>query len=65
MSYVDFARTRIFQPLGLGSARFKSATDVVPHRADGYLFKDGVYQHGETLRPMIIAPNGGVLIEDE
>lgn len=62
MSYVDFVRTRIFQPLGLESARFKSATEVVPHRADGYLFKDGVYQHGETLRPMIIAPNGGVMI---
>ncbi len=62
LSYVDFVRTRIFQPLGLESARFKSATDVVPHRADGYLFKDGVYQHGESLRPMIIAPNGGVMI---
>ena len=62
MPYVDFVRTRIFTPFGLESARFKSATEVVPHRADGYLFKNGVYQHGETLRPMIIAPNGGVLI---
>jgi D-alanyl-D-alanine carboxypeptidase len=62
MPYVEFVRTRIFQPLGLESARFKSATEVVPHRADGYLFKDGTYQHGETLRPMIIAPNGGVMI---
>lgn len=60
--YVNFVRSRIFQPLGLTSARFKTATDVVPNRADGYLFKDGVYQHGEPLRPMIIAPNGGVMI---
>jgi len=62
MPFVDFVRSRIFQPLALKSARFKSARDVVPHRADGYLFKDGAYQHGETLRPMIIAPNGGIMI---
>jgi D-alanyl-D-alanine carboxypeptidase len=62
MPYVEFVRTRIFESLGLESARFKSATEVVPHRADGYLYKDGRYQHGETLRPMVIAPNGGILI---
>jgi D-alanyl-D-alanine carboxypeptidase len=62
MPYVEFVRTRIFEPLGLESARFKSATEVVPHRADGYVYKDGRYQHGETLRPMVIAPNGGILI---
>ena len=26
------------------------------------LFKDGKYTHGETLRPAIIAPNGGVMM---
>lgn len=62
MPYVDFVRTRIFERLGLTSARFKSNTDVVPNRADGYLFKDGVYRHGEALRPTLIAPNGGVMI---
>ena len=63
MPYTEFVRTRIFAPLGLRSARFKSATDVVPHRADGYVFKDGVYSHGETLRPQVIAANGGILID--
>lgn len=62
MPYVDFVRTRIFDKLGLASARFKSNTDLVPNRADGYYFKDGKYSHGETLRPMLIAPNGGVMI---
>ena len=62
MPYTEFVRARIFAPLGLRSARFKSASEVVPHRADGYLFKDGPYQHGEPLRPQIIAPNGGILI---
>jgi D-alanyl-D-alanine carboxypeptidase len=63
MPFVDFVRTRIFERLGLKSARFKSNTDVVPHRADGYLFKDGAYRHGESLRPALIAPNGGVMMD--
>ena len=62
MPYTEFVRTRIFAPLGLRSARFKSASEVVPHRADGYLLENGNYRHGETLRPQIIAPNGGILI---
>jgi CubicO group peptidase (beta-lactamase class C family) len=62
MPYVDFVRTRIFERLGLASARFKSNSDVVPNRADGYLFQDGAYRHGETLRPALIAANGGVMI---
>jgi CubicO group peptidase (beta-lactamase class C family) len=62
MSYMDFVRTRIFVPLGMESARFKMAGDVVPHRADGYLYKEGVYRHGENLRPAIIAPNGGIMM---
>ena len=60
--YTEFVRTRIFTPLGLTSARFKTATDVVPHRADGYLWKDGAYRHGEPLRPQVIAANGGVMM---
>ena len=62
LSYMDFVRARIFKPLGLASARFKVAGDVVPFRADGYLFANGTYRHGETLRPAVIAPNGGVMM---
>ena len=62
-SYTDFVCARIFTPLELDSARFKDAADVVPHRADGYLFKDGRYRRGEMLRPAVIAPNGGVMID--
>jgi CubicO group peptidase (beta-lactamase class C family) len=60
--YVDFVEKRIFAALGLRSARFKRAGDVVPHRADGYLLKNGEYTHGESARPMIIAANGGVMM---
>ncbi|HEX2442325.1 MAG TPA: serine hydrolase domain-containing protein [Vicinamibacterales bacterium] len=62
MPYVDFVRARIFAPLGLASARFKTAGEVVPHRADGYLLKDGQYVRGEAARPAIIAANGGVMM---
>jgi CubicO group peptidase (beta-lactamase class C family) len=60
--YVDFVASRIFTPLGMGSARFKREGDVVPHRADGYLLKNGAYRRGEPFRPMVIAPNGGVMM---
>lgn len=62
MSYMEFVETRIFKKLGLASARFKKNGEVVPQRADGYLFTNNTYRHGEPLRPAIIAPNGGILI---
>lgn len=60
--YVEFVRSRIFEPLGLTSARFKSPGDIVRFRADGYVWKDGAYRHGEGLRPAVIAANGGVMM---
>ena len=62
MAYTEFVRSRIFKPLGLESARFKTYGDVVPNRADGYLFTEGTYRRGEPLRPAIIAANGGVMM---
>ena len=61
-AYMDFVARRIFAPLKLTSARFKVNGDVVANRADGYLFSDGSFRHGETLRPAIIAANGGVMM---
>jgi CubicO group peptidase (beta-lactamase class C family) len=60
--YVEFVARRIFTPLKLSSARFKINGDVVANRADGYLFAGGSFRHGETLRPAIIAANGGVMM---
>ena len=62
MPYTSFVQERIFKKLGLESARFKSNGDVVPHRADGYALVDGQYRHGETLRPAVIAANGGIMM---
>lgn len=61
-SYADFVTARIFRRLSLASARFKRNGEVVPQRADGYLLKDGAHVHGEMLRPMVIAANGGVMM---
>src|SRR6185503_4569940 len=61
--YTQFVDKRMFKPLGLISARFKRDGEVVANRADGYLPKEGGgYRHGETLRPNVIAPNGGVMM---
>jgi D-alanyl-D-alanine carboxypeptidase len=61
-SFTAFVEARIFKALGLTSARFKRDGDVVPDRADGYLFAKGEWRHGETLRPAVIAANGGVMM---
>jgi CubicO group peptidase (beta-lactamase class C family) len=62
MSYEAFVTSRIFTKLGLTSARFKNSVDVVPHRADGHLWREPAYTHGEALRPAFIAPNGGIMM---
>jgi D-alanyl-D-alanine carboxypeptidase len=64
--YMTFVEDRIFARLKLGSMRFKKAQELVPHRADGYVFDNGRYRHGESMRPAVIAPNGGVMttVED-
>ncbi|HEY8052512.1 MAG TPA: serine hydrolase domain-containing protein [Steroidobacteraceae bacterium] len=37
MFYGDFLRREVFQPLGMRTARVISDTDIVPHRAGGYV----------------------------
>lgn len=62
LSYEAFVRQRIFEPLGLRSARVKVAGNVVPYRAAGYLWKDGAFRQGEMLRPEVIAANGAIMM---
>ncbi len=59
--YMTYVEQRIFSHLKLTSMRFKKAEDLVPQRADGYIFENGSYRHGERMRPAVIAPNGGVI----
>lgn len=61
MPYERFVAERIFKRAGMTETRFKHAADVVLNHAGGYVDKNGVMENGEPMRPMILAPNGGVL----
>jgi len=36
LTYADFIRTRIFQPLGMRSSFYETANDIIPGRVSGY-----------------------------
>jgi CubicO group peptidase (beta-lactamase class C family) len=59
--YTAFVISRILRPLGLTATRFKDPGEVVTGRAEGYIFRDGVFRRGEQPRPAVIAPNGGIM----
>ena len=59
--YERFVADRVFTPAGMRESRFRRAEEVVPHRASGYVDRDGVLMNGEPLRPAILAPNGLIL----
>jgi CubicO group peptidase (beta-lactamase class C family) len=47
----DFLRERIFQPLGMTTARVISEADIVPNRAAGYRLKNGEPKNQEWVSP--------------
>lgn len=61
LSYEQFVAERIFKPLGMSSTRFRHPEEIVVNRADGYVLANGKLQRGEQARPVIIAPNGGIM----
>ena len=38
--YGEYVKAKIFEPLGMRSSRLNRLDDVIPHRADGYSFRD-------------------------
>ena len=55
----QFMSERVFKPLGMTSTRTTDALDIVPNRANGYLFRDHV-QHN--VEPMLaLRPSGAFL----
>ncbi len=52
MAYWDFLRERIFDPAGMPTIRINTESDVVPHRARGYLPVDGGWQNPGYVAPM-------------
>lgn len=53
VSWGDFMRNRIFRPLGMGTARVNSDSDIVPDRAAGYHLADDTLQNAEWVSPSI------------
>lgn len=49
--YGEFLQERIFQPLGMTTARVISEADIVPNRAAGYRLVDGQLKNQEWVSP--------------
>lgn len=49
--YGDFLQERVFQPLGMTTARIISEADIVPNRAAGYRLENGELKNQEWVSP--------------
>jgi hypothetical protein len=59
--YGDLLRERIFNPLGMTTARIISEADIVPHRADGYRLAGDTVKHQEWVSPSLNTTADGSL----
>jgi len=55
----QYLQERIFAPLGMNATRTTTLEELVPHRVDGYEWKDGKYRQGGTL--IGVMPSGAFL----
>lgn len=59
--YGDYLRERVFEPLGMRTARVISESDIVPNRAAGYLLAKGVVKNQEWVSPTLNTTADGAL----
>ena len=59
--YGDFLRERVFQPLGMETARVISEADIVPNRAGGYQLVEGELKNQEWVSPSVNTTADGAL----
>ena len=59
--YGDVLRERIFEPLGMRTARVISESDIVQHRAAGYRLENGVLKNQEWVAPSLNTTADGSL----
>ena len=55
----DYLRECLFQPLEMSATRTTSTTEIVPNRADGYVWKDGKPRHADIF--FALRPSGAFL----
>jgi CubicO group peptidase (beta-lactamase class C family) len=60
-SYGDVLAERFFRPLGMTSTRLDAAAAIVPHRAAGYTWRDGILTNAEAVSPTQTWAAGGVI----
>lgn len=54
-----FLHERVFQPLGMDATRTTTLTEIVPNRADGYVWRDGKLRNAESF--FALRPSGAFL----
>lgn len=59
--YGDFLRARVWQPLGMSSARVISEHDIVPHRAAGYTLDGDSLRNQSWVSPVLNTTADGSL----
>lgn len=57
-------KRQIFDPLGMTTARYYRADEVIPHRADAYRWSESEkrYTNQMPLRPLVFHGSGGILM---
>ncbi len=55
----DYLNEHLFQPLGMNATRTTTTTEIVPNRADGYVWRDGKYRNAEIF--FALRPSGAFL----
>lgn len=59
--YGDLLEERIFQPLGMETARVISESDIIAHRAAGYVLREGEVRNQEWVSPTMNTTADGAL----
>jgi CubicO group peptidase (beta-lactamase class C family) len=59
--YGDLLRERLFEPLGMKTARVISEADIVPHRAAGYRLVSGTLKNQDWVSPSLNTTADGAL----
>jgi CubicO group peptidase (beta-lactamase class C family) len=59
--YGDVLRDKVFQPLGMKTARVMSEADIVPHRAAGYQLVKGEIKNQDWVAPTLNTTADGAL----
>ncbi len=59
--YGDFLRERVFEPLGMTTARVISEEDIIPNRSSGYRLVKGELKHHQWVAPVLNTTADGSL----